>query len=84
MSGPRSTFSLRTLLIGVSFVAGSIGWSANWSDCKHQAVLHAALASVEERAHKYQKAEWHQEMRRRYERAAWLPWPGSTSEPPQP
>ncbi len=94
MPGPRSTVTLRMLAVAVAFVAASIGWSAHWSDCKYQAVLHATLAGVErkprpgdtreEQDQKQRNAQWHDEMRRRFERSAWLPWPGSTAEPPRP
>ncbi len=94
MTGPRSPSSLRVLILSVAFVACAIGWSAHWSDCKYQAVFHATLAnaegrprpgdSSEEQARKRQNARWHDEMRQRYERAAWLPWPGATAEPSRP
>jgi hypothetical protein len=94
MSQAASTFSLRIMVIAVAVVTLSIAWSAHWSDCKFQAVLHATLANAErqqrggstegEIVRKRRVVEWHEEMCRRFERAAWLPWPGSPSEPPRP
>jgi hypothetical protein len=82
------------LMLAVAFVAASMSWSAHWSDCKFQAVLHATLANAErqsrtgltqsELVHKRRVVEWHEEMCRRFERAAWLPWPGTPAEPPRP
>jgi hypothetical protein len=94
MAEARPTFTIRILVFAVAFVAVSIGWSAHWSDCKYQAVLHATLAnserqqrpgeSLEDQTRKQRNAQWHEEMRRKFDRAAWLPWPGSTAEPPRP
>jgi hypothetical protein len=94
MQKASSTVSIRMILMAVAVVASSITWSANWSDCKYQAVLHATLANAEKQqrtgltegdiANKRRVVEWHEEMCRRFERAAWLPWPGCTSEPPRP
>ena len=94
MTGRRSPYSIRLLMLCVAFVAGSMGWSAHWSECKYRAVYHETLAnaerqtkpgtSLEERTRKQQNAQWHEEMRRRFERSAWLPWPGDTAEAPRP
>ncbi len=82
------------MAFAVAFVAGAIGWSIHWSECKYQAAYHETLANAERQGRpgesistqtrKHQNAEWHDEMRRRFERSAWLPWPGSTAEPPRP
>jgi hypothetical protein len=42
-----STISIRKLMLVVAVVAASMSWSAHWSDCKRQAVLHAGLAAAE-------------------------------------
>jgi hypothetical protein len=94
MSKGSSMMSLRMLILTVVVVAVSMSWSAHWTDCKFQAVLHATLANAErqqrggstagEIARKRRVIEWHEEMQRRFERAAWLPYPGATAEPPRP
>jgi hypothetical protein len=93
---PRPRFSVRWLMMAVAFMALMIAWSSRWSDCKHQAALHATLAAERRflvggmnltdlaRDRQRRKAEWHEEMSRRFERAKWLPWPFSPSEPPRP
>jgi hypothetical protein len=90
MRRPAPTLSIRMLMLAVAIVAASMSWSAHWSDCKYQAVLHATLAAAgrqEDRvgqASPNRRAEWREEMSRRFERAAWLPWPFPPSEPPRP
>lgn len=93
---PHPTVSIRLLMLAVAVVAVSIRWSAHWIDCKHQAAFHAALAEDRQvfsgmtemaawaRNRQALKTRWHEEMRRRFERAAWLPWPFPPSEPPRP
>ncbi len=93
---PHPTLTLRGLILAVAAIAGAMAWSGHWSDCKHQAVLHAVAASEARReasaggltdlalARQIRKVEWHEEMRRRLEWAAWSPWPFPPSEPPRP
>ena len=85
--------SIRMLMVAVAVVALSIRWSAHWFDFKHQAALHASLASeriasvgetgTADRAGA-RRAKWHEEMSRRFERAAWLPWSYAPSESTRP
>lgn len=96
MHRPRAT--VRGLMMAVAFVALAIAWSSHFSDCKHQAALHATLASTMRHVfagegrgitaqsvdRQLRKAQWHEEMSRRFERAAWLPWPFDPPEPPRP
>ena len=93
-SRPPLTVSIRLLMLAVAVVAISIRWSAHWFDCRQRAALHASLAgrtlAVQPEptdpsgARRDLEAEWHEEMRRRFEQAAWLPWPFPPSEPPRP
>ena len=88
--------SVRGMMMAVAFVALAIAWSAHYSDCKYRAAMHAGMASQHRvfagaasltdwaRDHQRRKAEWHEEMSRRFERAKWLPWPSGPSEPPGP
>ncbi len=88
----RPTLTLRGMTLSVAVIAGSMAWSGHWSDCKHQAVLHAVAASEVRREARsggmtlalWREVEWHEEMRRRFERAAWAPWPFPPGEPPRP
>jgi hypothetical protein len=85
MIRPGPTFELWRLMLAVGFVAFAIAWSSRWSDCTYRAALHATLATTERRASSGERrAQWHDEMRRRCERARWLPWPFGPSEPPRP
>ena len=89
---PRPTFSLRMMMLAIATIAASMAWSGHWSDCKHQAVLHAVAASEGRRQARsggmsviqWREVEWHEEMRRRFEWAAWSPWPFPPSEPARP
>ena len=90
---PPLTVSIRLLMVAVAVVAISMRWSAHWFDCKQQAAIHASLAGrpfVGQAAatnptgpRRTLEEEWHEEMSRRFERAAWLPWP-FPPEPPRP
>ncbi len=92
----RPIFTVRTLMLAVAVAASSSAWSGRWSDFKHRAALHAGQAFQERWVARSagmtreavdlqgRKAEWHDEMRRRYEVAAWIPWPYPPAEPPRP
>ena len=89
---PLPTLTLRGLMVAVAIIAWSMAWSGHWSDCKHQAVLHAVAASEVRRealaygvtVARWREMEWHEELSRRFEWAAWSPWPFPPSEPPRP
>ena len=92
---PPMTVSIRLLMLAVAVVALSIRWSEHWIDCRHQAALHAGLAISRSpvkgvdttdpaNVRRALEVRWHEEMRRRFEQAAWLPWPFPPSEPPRP
>ena len=93
-SRPPLTVSIRLLMLAVAVVAISMRWSAYWFDCRQRAAMHAGLAAGRAltgdpatdpvRVRRALEAEWHEEMRRRFERAAWLPWPFPSPEPPRP
>jgi hypothetical protein len=82
------------LMVMVAVVAISMRWSAHWFDCKQKAAIHASLAgrtlmgqtaaTSQTGLHRTPEEEWHEEMSRRFERAAWLPWPFPPTEPPRP
>ncbi len=83
------------LMLAVAFVALAIAWSSRWTDYRYRAAFHATLAAQHRdfagvrsmtawaRDRQRRKAEWHEEMGRRFDRAAWLPWPFEPSEPPK-